>query len=119
MGFSEYYKEQKDDIIFEKTFDKFYKRGHYGKMDRVEICTQQKEWFLKLKTIIQEKDYGSLMTVVGHRNSQVTRELFSKLTKINIKKKRAEYIKERLKEYCYNEVIKKKRKKFKDMIEGN
>jgi hypothetical protein len=56
------------------------------------------------------------MTVVGHRDNQVTRELFTKLTKINIKKKKVEHIKERLKEYCYNEVIKKPRKKFKDML---
>ena len=117
MGFREYYKKEKDEVIFENTFDKFYKRGHFGKIDRSEIRKQQKDWFLKLKTIIQEKDYGSLMTVVGHRENQVTRELFTKLTKINIKKKKVEYIKERLKEYCFNEVIKKTKKTFKDMIE--
>ena len=116
MGFKKYYTEQKDDIIFEKTFDKFYKRGHFGKIDRKEICKQQKDWFLKLKDIINEKDYGSLMTVVGHRDNQVTRELFTKLTKINIKKKKVNYIKEKLKEYCYNEVIKKPRKSFKEML---
>ena len=117
MGFKEYYKKDKDESIFENTFDKFYKRGHFGKIDRDEIRTQQKEWFLKLKNIINEKDYGSLMTVVGHRDNQVTREFFSKLTKINIKKKKVKYIKERLKEFCFNEVIKKKtRKRFKDMI---
>jgi len=116
MGFRNYYNEQKDDIIFEETFDKFYKRGHFGKIDREEIRVQQKDWFIKLKKIIEEKDYGSLLTVVGHRDTQVTRELFTKLTKINIKKKKVNYIKERLKEYCYNEVIKKPIKKFKEML---
>jgi len=116
MSFKKYYNEQKYDVIFEKTFDKFYKRGHFGKIDREEIFKQQKDWFFKLKDIIIEKDYGSLMTVVGHRDNQVTRELFTKLTKINIKKKKVDYIKERLKEFCYNEIIKKPRKSFKDML---
>lgn len=117
MDFKNYYNEQKDDILFEKTFDKFYKRGHFGKINRDEIRTQQKDWFEKLKNIIQEKDYGSLLTVIGHRDNQVTRELFTKLTKINIKKKKINLIKEKLKEYCYNEVITKPKKRFKDMIE--
>lgn len=116
MDFKKYYNEHKDDIIFEKTFDKFYKRGHFGKIDRDAIHTQQRDWFLKLKKIIEEKDYGSLLSVVGHRDNQVTREFFTKLTKINIKKKKVNYIKERLKEYCYNEVIKKPKKRFKDML---
>ena len=116
MGFRNYYNKRKYDVIFENTFDKFYKRGHFGKIDRDIIHEQQKGWFLKLKDIINEKDYGSLMTVVGHRDNQVTRELFSKITKINIKKKKVKYIKEKLREYCFNEVIKKPIKKFKDII---
>lgn len=116
MGFKEYYKEEKDENIFENTFNKFYKHGHFGCVDKDEIREQQKDWFFKLKTIIEEKDYGSLMTVVGHRDSKLTREWFTKLTKINIKKKKVAIIKEKLKEFCYNVVIKKPRKKFKDIL---
>jgi len=116
MGFREYYKQDKDEIIFENTFDKFYKRGHFGTIDREVIREQQKDWYSKLKTIVEEKDYGSLMTVMGHRDNQVTREFFTKLTKINIKKKKVEQIQEKLKEFCFNEIIVRKKKTFKEML---
>lgn len=118
MGFKEYYKKDKNDLIFEKTFDKFYKRGHFGKIDREEIREQQKKWFDTLQKIIEEKDYGSLLTVVGHRDAQVTREFFTKITKINIKKLKVKKIQEKLKKFCFDEEIltSPKRKRFKDII---
>lgn len=117
MGFKKYYNENKSENIFEHTFDKYYKRGHFGNINRDEIKKQQKDWFEKLKQIIEEKDFGSLMTVVEHRDSQVTRELFTKLTNINIKKLKAKIIREKLRKFCFNENVKPKpRKTFKDLL---
>lgn len=117
MSFSDFYKNKKYDKIFEKTFDKFYKRGHFGDIERDVIRKQQKEWFLTFKQIIEEKDFGSILDVVKDRDhNQVTREFFTRLTKINIKKKKIKYIKEKLKEFCFNTIINKNKKTFKDML---
>ena len=119
MGFKEYYKKDKDEIIFEKTFDKYYKRGHFGEIDRETIRQQQRDWFKKLQKIIEEKDFGSLLLAVEHRDNQVTRELFTKITKINIKKQKAKIIKEKLRKFCFDEIFDKPKKTFKEMINEN
>jgi len=110
LSFKRFYEEEHHKIIFEKTFNKYYNRGHWGKIDRGEIHQQQSDWFEKLKMIIEEKDYGSLIDVLGHRDNKVTRELFSRVTRINIKKAKTQLVKEKLHEFCFNESIKKPKK---------
>ena len=104
-SFKDFYTNEKHEMMFEKTFSKYYKRGHWGEMRKELIREQQKDWWEKLKNLIEEKDYGSLLMAVGHRKNKVSREMFSKLTGINIKQKTTKIIKETLREYCLKEDI--------------
>jgi len=108
LSFKKFYKEEQHKNIFEKTFNKYYNRGHWGKITREEIYEQQKDWFNKLKMIIEEKDFGSLVDVLGHRDNKVSRELFSRVTRINIKKAKTQLVKEKLHDFCFNESLKQK-----------
>jgi hypothetical protein len=100
MKFKAFYNELKCEEIFNKVFTKYYNRGHWGNITRKKIYEQQKDWFYKLRNIINEANYDDLLSVVGNRDNQVTREYFGKLTRITIKKKRLQYVKEKLMEFC-------------------
>lgn len=98
--FKEFYFKSKDEKTFNIIFEKWYNRGHWGVIDKQKIKTQQYDWYMKLKKMINEKDYGSLLMSVEHRQNKVSREMFSILTNINIKKKTTKIIKEKLKDFC-------------------
>lgn len=100
MKFKTFYNNLKCNDIFEKIFIKYYNRGHWGKINKENIYEQQKDWFYKLKDVIKEGDYENLLAIVGNRDNHVTREYFSKLTRIHIKKKKLQFVKEKLHEYC-------------------
>jgi len=102
-SFKQFYRQEKEEKIFEKTFEKFYKRGHFGKIKKDLIRGQQKDWYDKLKNLIDDRDYGSLLMAVGHRKNKVSRELFSRLTGINIKQKTTKIIEKTLKDFCLRE----------------
>jgi hypothetical protein len=102
-SFKNFYIHEKHEYIFEKIFNKYYKRGHWGEMREDLIREQQKDWWEKLKGLIENRDYGSLYMAVNHRKNMVSREMFSKLTGINIKQKTSKIIQETLQEFCITE----------------
>lgn len=102
--FKEFYFKQKQEKVFENVFEKWYSLGYWGSIDKDKIKNQQHSWYQRLIKLIKEKDYHSLLLSVENRDNKVTREMFSKLTNIDIKKKKIEYIKEKLRDFCLKEI---------------
>lgn len=102
LNFKAFYFETKDKKTFEKIFEKYYKNGHWGKIDKEKIKSQQFDWYFKLKRMVEERDWESIFMSVENRDHKVSREMVSKLTNINIKKKAGKIIKQRLQEFCLN-----------------
>ena len=75
------------DAIFESVFNKYYKKGYFGKIGKPEIKSQQKSWFSKFTKIIENKDADSLLFILESRDSLCTREWFSRFYGIDIVEK--------------------------------
>lgn len=101
-NFREFYYKRKDILLFNSVFEKWYNKKYWGEIDKDRIKKQQFDWFLKLKKIIECKDYDSLVFAIGNFENNVTRELVSKLIKINIKRVSVDIIKERIKKKMLN-----------------
>ena len=86
--------------LFEGTFNKFYNRKHFGDIDKEMIKQQQLDWFNKLRVIIENRDLECLIDAICHRNNKVSRELFEKLTGVEVRKNTSKKIREKLIEYC-------------------
>jgi hypothetical protein len=98
--FKDFYFSSKDKKTFNTIFEKWYNRGHWGKINKEQIKKQQYDWYTKLKKMIKERDYDSILMSVENRQNKVSREMFSKITNINIKKKAGKIIRKKLKEFC-------------------
>lgn len=75
------------DAIFESVFNKYYKKGYFGKIDKTQIKNQQKSWFDKFTKIVESKDIDSLLFILGSRDSLCTREWFSRFYGVDIVEK--------------------------------
>jgi len=103
QGFKEFYKKEKEEHFFDKVFEKYYNRGHFGKIEKKLIREQQHDWFKKLKILINERDFQGLMLALGERKNKISRELFQKLTGLKIKAKTTKIIEQTLEDFCFNE----------------
>ena len=101
-GFKDFYKKEKEELFFEKVFEKYYNRGHFGKINKKLIKEQQHDWYKKLKKLINEKDHQGLMLALGERKNKISRELFQKLTGLRIKSKTTKVIEQILEDFCFN-----------------
>jgi len=109
-NFKSFYFEKKDKTNFENIFEKFYKNGHWGDIEKDKIKSQQFDWYLKLKKMIEEKDWESLFMSVENRDYRVSREIVSNLININIRKKAGKIIKKKLQDFFLNNENKEKNK---------
>lgn len=100
MRFKNFYTGLREDELFNLLFEKYYSRKHFGNIDKDKIKFQQKEWYKKLKTIIEERDYHSLFLVLEDRNNKVSRDFFHAFTGINIKKKSSKNLQKILEKFC-------------------
>lgn len=102
--FKEFYFHSKSEKTFNCIFEKWYNRGYWGKIERDRIKQQQHDWYIKLKKMIEEKDYAGILMAIENRDNKVSREMFTRLTKINVKKKTSKIIREKLKQFCYSDL---------------
>lgn len=99
MSFLSFYNLNRKDKIFEKTFNKFYTAGHFGKIDKTLIEKDQKEWFDKLVLLIQEKNSDELFAVMESFESKFSRECFDKIMGSKIKYKDRNIVKEEIQKF--------------------
>lgn len=101
MKFKNYYNKIKKEEIFEKVFKKYYNRGHWGNIEETELKEHQKNWYKKLCYLIDNKDKEALEFFLCEKeDNTVTKDLFSKLTLINVKRRSIKRIKSLLMEFC-------------------
>jgi hypothetical protein len=98
--FKDFYFKSKSEKTFDTIFEKWYSRGYWGNVEKEKIKEQQHDWYTKLKKIIEERDYSGILLVIENRENKVTRDMFTKLTKISIKKKKTEIIREKVRKFC-------------------
>lgn len=103
MSFLSFYNLQRKDKIFERTFNKFYKRGYFGKIDRSLIESDQREWFDRLINLIKEKNGEELFAVMESFESKFSRECFDKIVGTNIKYKDRSIVKAEIKKFIMGE----------------
>ena len=86
MRFKEYYYSNRDNKkeIFETVFEKYYNKGHFGKISKSVIKEQQESWFQKFLFILEDKDIDNLIPVLSSRDSMCTRECFSMIFSVYI-----------------------------------
>lgn len=99
MSFLSFYNLQCKDKIFERTFDKFYKNGHFGSLDKILIKEDQKEWFDKLVTLIKDKNGAELFAVMESFESKFSRECFDKIVGTKIKYKDRDILKNEIRKF--------------------
>jgi hypothetical protein len=100
-SFKKFYETSKGpEYLFEKVFNKFYTRGHWGKIDRDMIRNQQWDWFNKLSIMIESKDLEGLIQSLSHRDCKVSRDMFEKLTNISLHKMKSKLVEKELTKFC-------------------
>ena len=99
MSFLSFYNINRKDKIFERTFNKFYNAGHFGKIDKTLIENDQKEWFNKLVVLIQEKNHDELFAVMESFESKFSRECFDRIMGSKIKYKDRNVVKEEIQKF--------------------
>lgn len=103
MRFLEYYDfHKKNKLMFEETFEKYYTRGYFGKLDKKEIKTQQKAWFEKLMYFTKDKNLFELCMALSSKENRISREWFSHMTGHEIKYETKEKVIEIIHEYVEN-----------------
>lgn len=78
--------------IFEECFKAHYKNGYFGNINEETIKAIQYKWFATVVGLLGEKKYEDLVPFITNHNNKVTRDYYSKLTKLNIKTKSKEDI---------------------------
>jgi hypothetical protein len=105
MRFKEYYhNNKKDTILFERIFEKFYKKGYFGDIDKENIRIVQYEWYKTMKKVIREKDAFILFQSLTNKENHISREYFSKLTGIDVRHKTKEVVVDVIKEFLKVEI---------------
>ena len=99
MGFKEYYECT---FVFESVFEKFYKKGYFGKIEKDLIKESEKDWFEKFSRMLMEKRFEDLKGILCSYESKISREYFSGITNIDIRYKNKEDITSILEEYLGN-----------------
>ena len=88
MRFREYYiLETKLDVVFDKSFQKFFKKGFFGSISEDVIKKEQKIWYEKLVRFIMEKNQQELVLALGSIEKKISREYFTNFTGLDIKHK--------------------------------
>lgn len=103
MSFLSFYNLQRKEKIFKKTFNKFYKSGYFGKIDKPLIEADQREWFDKLTNLISDKNGEELYAVMESFESKFSRECFDKIVGTNIKYKDRSIVKAEIKKFIMGE----------------
>jgi hypothetical protein len=85
--------------IFEVIFEKYYKKGYFGDIDRTIIIEQQKKWFSLFYNILNEKDKNDLMDILCNSKNKITKEWFTELSGLDIKHKNKIDIENTIKEF--------------------
>lgn len=86
MRFKEFYLlENKSNEIFNRIFEKHYKRGFFGELCKEDIKPQQEEWFEDLLQLIRERNEEELILTLSNKEYKLSREYFTEITGINIK----------------------------------
>lgn len=81
MKFSNYLKLQEEyNTVFEKIFEKYYRKGYFGEIPKELIKETQYKWFCKLVHTINEKKHDDLIPFITNHNNKITRQYFSKIT---------------------------------------
>lgn len=95
MRFTEYYDlNKKYMIIFNEIFETYYEKGYFGVVSKAEIKASQSKWFRKLVDAVESKQDKLLEPFIVNYNNKVTREYYSKIIGVNLKrKKKADIIK--------------------------
>jgi hypothetical protein len=89
IGFTEFYDlHKKYKIIFNEIFDMYYEKGYFGAVSKAEVRISQYKWFCKLIEVIESKQDKILEPFVANHNNKITREYYSKVTGINLKRKK-------------------------------
>lgn len=107
-NFRKYYdlrKRYKD--IFNTVFENYYKKGYFGSVSKDEIKFIQYEWFCKLVQTVENKNDIKLKDILINHNNKITRDYYSKITGLNLCRKKKDDIIEILNDKRYNNVRKK------------
>jgi hypothetical protein len=93
-------------------FHSNFVRGFYGRgVSRTSLEKQQYEWFLKIKNLIEDKNYSELIFILTEsQNNKVSKEFFTRLTGIDLNRKSEKNIHEILMELCGQEKVDEKKK---------
>jgi hypothetical protein len=80
MDFNEYLVlHEKYEVVFNKIFERYYKKGYFGDIPKEEIKISQYKWFCKLANAINEKKHDKIIPFITNHNNKVTRSYFSNL----------------------------------------
>jgi hypothetical protein len=79
-------------FVFEEVFERYYKKGYFGSIDKELIKEDQKDWFDKFVRMLVEKRTESLTSILGSYENKISREYFGGITNIDIKYKTREDI---------------------------
>jgi len=86
MRFREYYiLETKIEEVFDKSFQKFFKKGFFGSIPEDIIKNEQRIWYEKLVKFIIERNVQELSLALGNIEKKMSREYFTNFTGVNIK----------------------------------
>lgn len=89
MRFTEYYDfHKKYKIIFNEIFETYYEKGYFGSVSKEDIKAFQYKWFCRLVEVIESKQDNVLEPFIVNSNNKITREYYSKITGINLKRKK-------------------------------
>ena len=104
MRFLEYYDfHKKNKIMFEQTFEKYYNKGYFGNIDKLELKKQQKAWFEKLVYFTKDKNLLELCMALSSKENRISREWFSHMTGYDIKYETKEKVVDIIHEYVEND----------------
>lgn len=103
MSFLSFYNLQRSDKIFERTFNKFYKSGHFGDIERSIIKEDQRQWFNTLVSLIKSNDGDELFAVMESFESKFSRECFDKIVGTKIKYKDRSIVKSEINKFIMGE----------------
>lgn len=103
MSFLSFYNLQRKDKIFERTFDKFYKGGYFGNIEKSLIKEDQRHWFNTLILLIEEKNGDELFVAMESFESKFSRECFDKIVGTKIKYKDKSIVKSEIRKFIMGE----------------
>jgi len=102
MGFKQFFESDKQNYgTFDTIFEKYYNRGYFGKIDKLEIKEQQQIWFDKISHFIKEKNAFELIHSLANKENIISREIFTEMTGIDVKYATKEKVISIIKDYSF------------------